>query len=173
MGVMEFRLAQATDIEAIARLFHSCWHQSYSEILSDEVRAAMEMDEAKKLWLPSLENPGDKETVLGFVEEKVAAVFRIGKDPREVRRGHLFSLYVEPALSGRGLGKSALDEAIRRLELQGFREITLWVFANNLIAQKLYRSRNFDLSGDKRMDERWQSPEIEMLRLSHERISTL
>ena len=161
---MKFHLATLANLGEIATLFHSCWHISYAELLSEEVRKAMNLEESKALWRPSLANPEDKETVIGISDSKIVSVFRIGRAKDDAGLGHLFSLYVDPIASGKGFGRKSLTEAIDRLSEQGFETITLWVFEANSIARNLYKGLGFEPTGETRVDERWQELEIKMLK---------
>jgi ribosomal protein S18 acetylase RimI-like enzyme len=161
---MKFQSASLADLDIIANLFHSCWHISYKELLSENVIKAMDIESARDLWRPALIEPRDRDTVLGFAENRVVSVFRIGKDPRNEIRGHLFSLYVTPEAAGRGYGRTSLNEANERLSARGEREISLWVFDKNSVAKALYASAGFVPTGEKRIDDRWRELEIEMLK---------
>lgn len=161
---MEFRTATLRDLEKIAKLFRNCWQISYAELLKEDVRSAMTLESAMELWKPSLINPNGKETVMALEDSKLVAVFRIGPDPIKSERGHLFSLYVDPAVAGKGYGRKSLTEATSRLKARGFSEISLWVFAANKPAGALYESSGFEVTGVTRMDERWQENEVEMLK---------
>ena len=103
---------------------------------------------------------------MAVVEHSVVGVARIGQDIQDPLRGHLFSLYVHPDLAGRGIGKSLLKNAIERLHVKGFSEITLWVFKSNSSALGLYEKEGFAVTGIERIDERWKIPEIQMLQTS-------
>jgi ribosomal protein S18 acetylase RimI-like enzyme len=161
---MKFQSASLADLDIIANLFHSCWHISYKELLSENVIKAMDIESARDLWRPALIEPRDRDTVLGFAENRLVSLFRIGKDPRNETRGHLFSLYVTPEAAGRGYGRTSLNEANERLSARGEREISLWVFDKNSVAKALYASAGFVPTGEKRIDDRWRELEIEMLK---------
>jgi ribosomal protein S18 acetylase RimI-like enzyme len=161
---MKFQSASLADLDIIANLFHSCWHISYKELLSENVINAMDIESARDLWRPALIEPKDRDTVLGFAENRLVSLFRIGKDPRNETRGHLFSLYVTPEAAGRGYGRTSLNEANERLSARGEREISLWVFDKNSVAKALYASAGFVPTGEKRIDDRWRELEIEMLK---------
>ncbi len=96
------------------------------------------------------------ETGLGFAS--------FGSDSDDLTKGHLFSLYVSPESAGKGVGSELLNEVISELGKIGKLEITLWVFKENLIAIGLYRKSGFVETGREKTDERWQIPQIEMLR---------
>jgi ribosomal protein S18 acetylase RimI-like enzyme len=115
------------------------------------------------LWRKSIELPEDKQTLLLIDSEKAVAVFRIGSDKDDSSRGHLFSLYVDPDSAGRGFGKSALREAIERNRDRGFTQMTLWVFADNEIANSLYTKSGFAPTGKSRTTPEWGALEIELI----------
>ena len=161
---MKFQSASLADLDIIANLFHACWQISYKELLSENVINAMDIESARDLWRPALIEPKDRDTVLGFAENRLVSLFRIGKDSRNETRGHLFSLYVAPEAAGRGYGRTSLNEANERLSARGEREVTLWVFDKNSVAKALYASAGFVPTGEKRIDDRWQELEIEMLK---------
>jgi ribosomal protein S18 acetylase RimI-like enzyme len=163
--LMKFQRASLANLDEIASLFHSCWHISYRELLSEKVIKAMSLENARDLWRPALVEPRDKETVLGFAESDLVSVFRIGKDSLDETRGHLFSLYVAPSAAGRGYGRASLSEAMLRLTARGERKVSLWVFDKNSLAKSLYTSAGFIPTGASRVDDRWKEQEIEMLKV--------
>ncbi len=159
---MEFRVASLSDLNDISKLFHACWHISYINLLSADVRAEMTLENSKDLWRPSLLDPQGKETVVGILDSTIVSVFRIGADKDDPSLGHLFSLYVDPKLAGKGLGKTSLTEAAANLADRGFKSMSLWVFEKNTIARNLYQGFGFQLTGLTRVDERWKENEIKM-----------
>lgn len=124
----------------------------------------MDVEAATKLLTNAVNpNPGrytliatEGETGLGFAS--------FGSDSDDVTKGHLFSLYVSPESAGKGVGFELLNEVISELGKIGKPEITLWVFKENPIAIRLYRKSGFVETGHEKTDERWQIPQIEMLR---------
>lgn len=160
---MTIRPGRAEDIDAIVRVFRACWLESYRDLLSEDVRNAMNVEKARDLWLPALTSKSDRETLVACIEENPIGMARIGRDPDFPDRGHLFSLYIEPEYAGRGFGKALLTAALSRLSECGSTEISLWVFKTNLGALGLYKKMGFEPTGRERIDARWQSLEIEML----------
>lgn len=159
---MQFAEASLGDLTDISRIFHDCWHISYKDLLSKDVREAMSLVAAEELWRPSLENPQDRQTIVGKIGQEILSVFRIGSDKDVPRSGHLFSLYVSPSASGNGYGGQSLEEAMARIRKKGFTEMTLWVFKENMVANSLYRKYGFLPTGRTRIDERWRADEIEL-----------
>ena len=161
---MQFKAASLDDLAAISRIFHSCWHISYKDLLKEKVRADMTLEAAADLWQPSLADPQGRETVLGIYNGLPVSVFRIGQDKEFAGRGHLFSIYVTPDYSGKGLGSKTLTEALRRLNDKGFSDVSLWVFEKNQRANGMYSKFGFKPTGKSRIDARWQENEIELLK---------
>lgn len=160
---MEFRVATVDDLPVIAEIFLRCWTISYKSVLSESARNSFTLESAAELWRKSIELPEDKQTLLLIDGEKAVAVFRIGSDKDDPLRGHLFSLYVDPDSAGRGFGKSALREAIERNRDRGFTQMTLWVFADNEIANSLYTKSGFAPTGKSRTTPEWGALEIELI----------
>jgi ribosomal protein S18 acetylase RimI-like enzyme len=160
---MEFRTATVDDLPVIAEIFLRCWTISYKAVLSESARDSFTPESAAELWRKSIESPGDKQTLLLIDEENAVAVFRIGSDKDDSSRGHLFSLYVDPDSAGRGFGKGALKEAMGRNRDRGFAQMTLWVFANNDIANSLYTKSGFAPTGKSRTTPEWGALEIELI----------
>ena len=160
---MEFRTATVDDLPVIAEIFLRCWSISYKAVLSESARDSFTLKGAAELWRKSIESPGDKQTLLLIDEKKAVAVFRIGSDKDDSSRGHLFSLYVDPDSAGRGFGKGALKEAMQRNRDRGFAQMTLWVFANNDIANSLYTKSGFAPTGKSRTTPEWGALEIELI----------
>jgi ribosomal protein S18 acetylase RimI-like enzyme len=160
---MHLRSAEIKDLPAIANLFLRCWTISYASVLSESARSAFDLESAKDLWRTSIENPGDKQTLLMVENEDVVAVFRIGSDKDDPTQGHLFSLYVDPDFAGRGYGKFALLESIKRSKSAGFKAMTLWVFAENERANSLYLKHGFSATGKSRVTPDWGALEIELI----------
>jgi ribosomal protein S18 acetylase RimI-like enzyme len=158
------RPVTSQDLGSLVTIFRACWNISYRDLISESVRDAMDVEAATKLLTNAVNpNPGrytliatEGETGLGFAS--------FGSDPEDATRGHLYSLYVSPESAGKGVGFELLNEVISELGKIGKPEITLWVFKENPIAIRLYRKSGFVETGREKTDERWQIPQIEMLR---------
>jgi ribosomal protein S18 acetylase RimI-like enzyme len=166
---LSIRPERPEDIDAMVRIFRACWQESYRNLLSEEVRNGMTEEKARGLWLPSLSEHKNRETLIAEIDSTPIGIARIGPDPDMARRGHLFSLYIHPESAGKGFGKALFKAALERLKEANFNEVSLWVFKENLNAQRLYEKMGFVPTGKERTDVRWQSLEIEML---HNQVSS-
>ena len=152
---MKIRLATPEDLSGIVSVFRQCWNESYADLLPKSVREDMTETAAYDLWKGSVEPHPEKKTFVVEDEGKVVAVSRVGLEGEKI---HLFSLYVSPSSSGKGIGKALLERVLEGSHVQ-----TLWVFKDNDIAQALYKKMGFEFTGVERTDPRWQIPEVEMV----------
>ena len=124
----------------------------------------MDVDAATTLLTRAVNpNPG-RHTLIADEAEIGLGFASFGSDPEDATKGHLYSLYVSPESAGKGVGSKLLAEVITTLEQIDKAEITLWVFKENPAAIGLYRKSGFVETGRQKTDERWQIPQIEMLR---------
>ena len=96
--------------------------------------------------------PGEDQFVLGsFQDGGVLAgivTFKREESPKMRHRGNVFAMYVAPEARGGGVGKSLLEELIRRArEADGLEQIHLAVVTDNSSARKLYTSLGFEVYG--------------------------
>ena len=96
------------------------------------------------------------------VESAAVGMIRFGPDADDPSRGHVFSLYVDPAAAGAGIGRALLEQAVRELAGRGFRTATLWVFAANARALRFYRAGGWEPTGETRVEPEWRAPELQL-----------
>ena len=161
---MVIRPVTSQDLGSLVTIFRACWNVSYRDLISETVRNAMDIDAATKLLTNAVNpNPG-RYTLIATEGEYGLGFASFGSDLDDLTKGHLFSLYVSPESAGKGVGSKLLNEVISELGKIGKPEITLWVFKENPTAIGLYRKFSFVETGREKTDERWQIPQIEMLR---------
>lgn len=160
---MQIRPVESIDLGSLVTVFRDCWNISYRDLISAEVREAMDIATTTNLLTASA-NPKPGRFTLVAIENEILGFASFGNDADDESRGHLFSLYVSPESAGQGVGSKLLAEVIANLEQLDMAEITLWVFKENPTAIGLYRKFRFDETGREKTDERWQIPQIEMLR---------
>ena len=161
---MRIRPVESIDLGSLVTIFRACWNISYRNLISAEVREAMDLEAVTKLLANAVNpNPG-RYTLIATEAESGLGFASFGSDSDDLTKGHLFSLYVSPESAGKGVGSKLLNEVISELGKIGKPEITLWVFKENPTAIGLYRKFGFSETGREKTDERWQIPQIEMLR---------
>lgn len=73
---------------------------------------------------------------------------------------HIKSVAVDPDYWGQGIGGKLLDQALESLKQNDRTGAELWTHETNERAQKLYESRGFKKTGDKKPSERTGEPII-------------
>ena len=163
---IELREARPSDLDAVAALFLACWRVSYAGVLPDRVIEMFDDDSARALWRRALETP--RAGSVGVVAEEpgrgVVGIIRLGSDPDEPSSGHVFSLYVDPAAQGLGVGGRLLAEADRRFRDAGRTQATLWVFAANSAALGFYGHHGWHPDGGQRVEAEYGEPELRLRR---------
>ena len=164
--MISVREANPNDVAAVTALFLRCWRESYAEVLPAHVIAVFDETSARELWERALVSPRPGTAGLVAVDDgRVVGVTRIGSDPDEAAAGHVFSLYVDPAAQGKGIGGLLLGAADGRFATESRGEATLWVFEANGPACRFYERHGWHPDGGTRVEAEFGEPEI---RLRHE-----
>lgn len=133
------RRASPADFEEIVEVFLSCWRGSYSGVLPSHVLQGMTEERARGLWERALSTQDGEEQVTvatNAVTGTVRGVVRHGlKYPGH---GIIWSLYVDPASQGCGVGSRLLRGAETSLTEAGAESASLWVFADNAASIAFY-----------------------------------
>jgi len=162
---VRLRAARPDDLDAVATLFLACWRVSYAGVLPDAVVALFDEAGARALWQRALESPlPGSSGIVAEGPDGVAGIIRLGTDPDEPVAGHVFSLYVDPAAQGLGIGGRLLREAMRQFHDAGRTEATLWVFAANAAARGFYARHGFLPDGGERVEPEFGEPELRLRR---------
>lgn len=158
------------DAEAIAEIFIRCWRDAYSGIVADEIIEALEHGAVTHWWRELLSRRQSRSAIARSGGAPVGVV-RFGADEADPTRGHVFSLYVDPAASGGGVGRALLEHAMDELRRDGYRTATLWVFAANERAIRFYRAAGWEATGATRVEPEWQAEELQLAVDLTERLS--
>jgi GntR family transcriptional regulator len=158
------RLATVADCPGAARVFVSAWRAGYAGIVEQAVLDALDEEDIAD-WLGTLTHSNGPTTwVAESADGEILAFSRHGEDPLDSRRGHIYSLYVAAAATGRGIAKALLDHDLQVLSERGLDTVTLWVFEQNQAARGLYASFGFVPDGARRVEPQYGAQEIRMRR---------
>ncbi|HTW09506.1 MAG TPA: GNAT family N-acetyltransferase [Acidimicrobiales bacterium] len=159
------RLATAADATGLAAVFVAAWRSGYPGIVDQSVLDALDEADIGDWLLAKTTSNGPTTWLLESADGEIIAFSRHGDDPDDGRRGHIYSLYVAPAMSGLGIGKALLDHDLRLLGERGMDTVTLWVFEANQVARNLYTSFGFAPDGARRIEPEYGAQEIRMRRV--------
>ena len=150
------RPATGDDLPALAEVFVAAWQSGYGGVIPDDVIDAMDVRTAAAELSPSLV-AADRTTLVALDAADVVVGFTIFGPDRDRDAGYLASLYVSPTAGGRGVGRSLLEAALQAMP--GV-DITLWVFAENVRARRLYERAGFEPDGAELTDPRWRAVQV-------------
>jgi ribosomal protein S18 acetylase RimI-like enzyme len=134
------RPACAADGAGIGRVQAESWQSTYAGILPDTVLLRMTPDRQARLWQRYLR---DYRSPMGaiYVAERAAiggasGIVGFGSCGPEQSGaldfdGEVYTLYVDDALHGQGLGRRLLQAMFARLRQDGRRSVVIWVLADN------------------------------------------
>ena len=154
--VTTMRPAHRADLPALAEVFVAAWRGGYHGVVPDDVIDAMDATVAETELAPSVD-AADRTTLVALDADGDIVGFTIFGPDRDRDAGYLASLYVSPTAGGRGVGWSLLNAAVEGMP--GV-DITLWVFAGNVRARRLYERAGFHPDGTELTDPRWRAVQI-------------
>ena len=142
---MEIRSALPTDAHAIAEIHVSGWQSAYRGLVPQahldglsvakrEISGANSIETGQPHILVAESGTG----VIGWV------AFGRCRDPdKSDDTGEIWAIYVAPEQLGRGVGRELWLSAFAELRRSAYREVTLWVLAQNDRACQFYAKAGF------------------------------
>jgi GNAT superfamily N-acetyltransferase len=142
--MVRLRLMTEDDIDAVAALRVRGWRGAYAGILPAAYLAAMSPED----------DAARRRARFGADPENLVAVDARGTVTGWAchGRGELLALYVEPALTGGGIGRGLLHRVHARAAGQGRTGLHLWVLAGNTGARRFYERAGYTADGAARSD---------------------
>ena len=129
------RLARSGDAVAIGRVQSGSWRSTYAGLLPDSLLLRMTPERQARLWRRYL---GDHRSPMGavYVAEGPQGVVGFGScGPEQTGTigfaGEIYTLYVDDAQHGRGLGRRLLRAMFARLRRDGHDSAVIWVLEGN------------------------------------------
>ncbi len=145
------RFAKPEDAAAIARVYIDAWHDTYPAILSKQLLCAMTPKGQTARWCAAIKANG-REQVLIAEEANCGVIGMASLGPSRDREvgcdGEVYTLYVDPARFGCGIGRSLLKGAFAALRARGFSSCVIWAHASNP-ARYFYEAMGGRLIGER------------------------
>jgi N-acetylmuramic acid 6-phosphate etherase len=159
---MSLRAATPEDAPAIAHVFEACWRELYIGLVPEPVIDSV-AGAGLALWTGLL-RPKESNWLVEVWGQggEVSGVIRYGRDPDQAETGHVFSLYVDPAAGGRGIGTTLLRHAQEWFVENGLSRATLWVFEANARARGFYATQRWRPDGKTRVEPEFETPEVRL-----------
>jgi GNAT superfamily N-acetyltransferase len=132
--LLTVRKARPSDAEAVARIYVHAWRDTYPLILPTKLLLGMTIEGQSARWRNAIamaarevvyvaEN--EKRAILGMTSLGRARDSELGYD------AEIYTLYVDPLMTGRGIGRALLGGAFGALAERGHARCVIWAHAKN------------------------------------------
>ncbi len=149
---VHIRSASPSDAPSIARLHVESFASTYDHLPETRRAAGEHEGEWVTVWSRRLGVASDGHTTLvATIGQHLVGFVYCGPspdpddDPRQV--GQILSIHVDPASTGRGVGRALMAEAIRTMRSDGHRTASLWVVDTNTRAKDFYERLGWQHDG--------------------------
>ena len=163
------RRAGPADAAAIAQVHVRAWQVGYRGLVPNAILDAMSVADRERRWREILGRE-DGASAYTLVAERdrhligfCSAIAPSRDDDAGARTAEIAALYVAPEHWRSGAGSALLRAALQGLRDDGWREVTLWVFAANLRARAFYEQFGFAPDGREVLDARTGREEVRLL----------
>jgi ribosomal protein S18 acetylase RimI-like enzyme len=137
---MRIRLAEPRDAAPIASVHVRAWQTAYRGIIDDIYLQELSVADRETGWNKRL---ADNAILTLLAEEDGNTVgFITGGKSRDAgdppSTAEIYSIYIDPLYSRKGIGSALLQQMVKRLRRLGFKEMMLWVLCQNASARAFY-----------------------------------
>ena len=138
-----YKAASKHDFEAIGNIYASSWKIAYKGIVPQSSLDALHGTR----WSEGLaEGPYDSYIITDGKKNAGAASVSFSHEIKMTGWGEICGIYLLPEYFGKGYGLPLFEYAINALLSKKVKDIYLWVFAENIRAQKFYKKHGFQKS---------------------------
>ncbi|GIF18486.1 GNAT superfamily N-acetyltransferase [Actinoplanes tereljensis] len=142
---MTIRPITEADYDAVGDVHVRTWQAGYAGIVPADYLAAL--DPVANAERRRTEPPREgAHTLVAEEDGRVVGFASFGPDLADPSVGGLYAIYVAPEQWGHGTGRQLLTAAKEALKASGYREMRLWVLAENARARQFYE--RMDLAPD-------------------------
>jgi ribosomal protein S18 acetylase RimI-like enzyme len=153
---MRVRPASVADAPAVTAVRAASWRTGYAGVVPDEVLAEIRETPRPQMFDYLAEPPARHlfvvaeaadGTISGYCNGGPYRTDRDDDSSRDGDLGEIFAIYVSPTRWGQGVGQALLSRSLRLLFDDGFKQVRLWVLADNPRARRFYEAAGFSTDG--------------------------
>lgn len=155
MRDVEIRAADSGDAPAIAELHIRSFRTAYVHLPLTRRSAESGLEGRVAFWENRLHGAQGR-TLVAEQGGAVIGFIHFGASPdddAEETIGHVFSVHVDPLLTGRGVGRQLVEAAVRALADDGYLSVTLWAVGDNEQARRFYTGLGWRTDGAARTEK--------------------
>lgn len=157
---MLIRPALASDVPEIAAVHVRSWQVAYRGHMPDAFLDALDPVQRGASWDRTIVDPNvtvmvalEAGKLIGFSSLRACRDDDASPDTYEIG-----TLYVDPPSWRSGCGRCLVGAVVDVARERGFRQLSLWVLATNLVARAFYESLGFSPDGHSKTDSRLGIP---------------
>jgi len=131
---IQVRQARQGDAAGIARVYIDSWHDTYPGVLPTALLRAMTPKGQTARWKAAIGAQGREIVLVAEAgREGIVGMASLGpsRDSGLGFDGEVYTLYVDPAHLGRGVGRALLKGAFQVLRRNGMTSCVIWAHARN------------------------------------------
>ena len=154
MKDVEIRPAVPEDAQAISDLHTRSFRVSY-QYLPETGRSLETGDERRAEFWEKLLERHHESTLLAVCDDRMIGFIRFGPSPdddSDEETGHIFSVHVDPDLTGSGVGGRLVRAAVSAMS-GNHRAATLWALSDNESAHRFYERLGWRRDGATRTEK--------------------
>jgi GNAT superfamily N-acetyltransferase len=134
VSTLTVRRARPSDADAVARVYIEAWRDTYPLVLPAKLLLGMSVERQTLRWRNAITLAAreavyvaedDKGRILGMTSLGRARDSALGYD------AEIYTLYVAPLMTGRGIGRALLAGAFAALAERGHARCVIWAHAKN------------------------------------------
>lgn len=143
--MIDLRAATAADAETLAYIQTESWKAAFAGILSGEVLARYTDLEATEAMYRRVLCKPEIHITLESVAGRPHCIAAWSKSRQALGQGvaELICIHSLPERWGRGYGSQMMRHVLSEIVTQGYSEVVLWVFEENLRARAFYERNGF------------------------------
>jgi len=138
-GTILYRDARNSDAESVATLHAESWKRHYRGVLLDSFLNNEVLADRLAVWRQRLSNSRhDAFTIIAEQQALVVGFVHVILDDDPAWGALLENLHISFELKRKGIGRALMIQAAARLLQRGRQKFYLWVFDQNITAQRFY-----------------------------------
>jgi Sortase and related acyltransferases len=154
---LDIRLARQDDAADVAQVYIDSWHDTYPGVLPNALLRAMTPKGQTTRWTAAIRAQGREKVLVADSRHGIVGMASLGpaRDSDLGFDGEVYTLYVDPAYFGQGVGKALLKGAFISLRQDGMTSCMIWAHARNharyfyeAMGGRLIAERNARLMGE-------------------------
>jgi ribosomal protein S18 acetylase RimI-like enzyme len=151
MPLLDIRPATPGDVDAIARIHVASWRAAYTGLIDKEALAVRTVERRTREWRERLTGESGAGQTFYVARESDAVVGFASAGPSDdddvdpETTVNVYSLYLDPEMTGRGIGSALLAHVLDDFSRRGFTLATLYVLDGNTQARRFYERAGWAL----------------------------